>query len=152
MIISFKFYVMNFVEIVINYYSHITLHVSQVFASSTHYTSYSLLNFIHVNVCDLVVAIQDYMFLDLMQNVLNVWVFEDNLIEKLVSGRSRLNSSVFEKLFVSYSCILFIKQCTLRSFCINLLCVSNFHFSKFLIDRSCFFDWNCDINFWFESA
>ena len=55
---------MNFVEIVINCYSHITSHVSQAFASCTYYTSYSLLNFVHVNVCDLVVAIQDYMFLD----------------------------------------------------------------------------------------
>ena len=152
MIVSFKFYVMNFVDFVFDFYSHIISHVSQAFASCTHYTSYSLLNLVHYIVCDLVVAIQDYMFLDLMQNVLNVWVFEDNLIEKLVFGRSGLNSSVFEKLFVSYSCILFIKQCTLRSFCINLLCVSNFHFSKFLIDQSCFSDWNCDKNFWFESA
>ena len=152
MIVSFKFYVMNFVDFVFDFCSHIISHVSQAFASCTHYTSYSLLNLVHYIVCDLVVAIQDYMFLDLMQNVLNVWVFENNFIEKLVFGRFGLNSSVFEKLFVSYSCILFIKQCTLRSFCINLLCVSNFHFSKFLIDRSCFSDWNCDINFWFESA
>ena len=55
----FQVYVMNFVEIVIDYYSHITSHVSQVFASCTHYTSYFLLNFVHVIVCDLVVAIQD---------------------------------------------------------------------------------------------
>ena len=55
---------MNFVEIVIDFYSHITSYVSQAFASRTHYTSYSLLNFVHVNVCDLVVTIQDYMFLD----------------------------------------------------------------------------------------
>ena len=32
-------------------YLHITSHVSQVFASFTHYTSYSLLNFVHVIVC-----------------------------------------------------------------------------------------------------
>ena len=60
----FQIYVMNFVEIVIDHYSHITSHVSQAFASCTHYTSYSLLNFVHVIVCDFVVAIQDYMFLD----------------------------------------------------------------------------------------
>ena len=152
MIVSFKFYVMNFVDFVFDFYSHITSHVSQVFASCTYYTSYSLLNLVHYIVCDLVVAIQDYMFLDLMQNVLNVWVFENNFIEKLVFGRFGLNSSVFEKLFVSYSCILFIKQCTLRSFCINLLCFSKFHFSRFSIDRSCFSDRNYDKNFWFESA
>ena len=54
-----QIYVMNFVEIVIAYYSHITSHVSQAFASCTHYTSYSLLNFVHVIVCDFVLAIQD---------------------------------------------------------------------------------------------
>ena len=55
----FQTYVMNFIEIVIDYYSHIISHVSQAFSSCTHYTSYSLLNFVHVTVCDLVVAIQD---------------------------------------------------------------------------------------------
>ena len=50
---------MNFVEIVIDYYLHITSHVSQVIASCTHYTSYSLLNLVHDIVCDLFVAIQD---------------------------------------------------------------------------------------------
>ena len=55
---------MNFVEIVIDYYLYITLHVSQAIVSCTHYTSYSLLNLVHDIVCDLVVTIQDYMFLD----------------------------------------------------------------------------------------
>ena len=50
---------MNFVEIVINYYLHITSHVSQAITNCTHYTSYSLLNLVHDIVCDLVVAIQD---------------------------------------------------------------------------------------------
>ena len=58
-IVSFKFYVMNFVDFVIDCYSHITSHVSQAFASCTHYTSYSLLNLVHYIVCDFVVAIQD---------------------------------------------------------------------------------------------
>ena len=42
---------MNFVDFMINCYSHITSHVSQVFASCTHCTSYSLLNIVHVIVC-----------------------------------------------------------------------------------------------------
>ena len=50
---------MNFVEIVIDYYLLITLHVSQALASCIHYTSYYLLNLVHYIVCDLVVAIQD---------------------------------------------------------------------------------------------
>ena len=41
------------------------------------------------------------------------------MFENLVFGRSGLNLSVFEKLYISYSCILFIKQCVLRSFCIK---------------------------------
>ena len=64
MIVSFKFYVMNFEDIMLDFYLHITSHVSQVFANCTHYTSYSLLNLVHYIVCDLVMAIQDYMFLD----------------------------------------------------------------------------------------
>ena len=40
----------------------------------------------------------------------------DKLVEKLVFGRSRLNSSVFKKLLISYSCISFIKYYALRSF------------------------------------
>ena len=51
MIVSFKSYVMNFVDFVLNCYSHITSHVSQTFTSFTHYTSYSLLNIVHVIVC-----------------------------------------------------------------------------------------------------
>ena len=50
-IVSFKFYVMNFVDFMFNCCTHITSHVSQVFASCTHYTSYSLLNIVHVTVC-----------------------------------------------------------------------------------------------------
>ena len=42
---------MNFVDFVIDCYSHITSHVSQAFASYTHYMSYSLLNFVYVIVC-----------------------------------------------------------------------------------------------------
>ena len=50
-IVSFKFYVMNFVDFVIDFCSHITSHVSQASASCTHNTSYSLLNFVHIIVC-----------------------------------------------------------------------------------------------------
>ena len=67
----FQIYVMNFVEIMIAYYSYITSHLSQVFASCTHYTNYSLLNFVHVIVCDFVVAIQDWKFLEF--NAKCVW-------------------------------------------------------------------------------
>ena len=126
---------MNFVEIVLDFYLHITSHVSQVFASCAHYTSYSLLNLVHYIVCDLVVAIQDYMFLDFNAKYVSSLSFEDKLIENLVFGRSGLNSRVFEKNFISYSCILLIKYGTLRSFCTKMLCFSkNCFFSRFSIN------------------
>ena len=57
------------------------------------------------------------------------------MIENLDFGRSGLNSSVFEKLFISYSCIFFIKQYALRSFCIKMLCFSKIWFFQ-NFDRS----------------
>ena len=51
-----------FVEIVIDYYLHITSHVFQAFTSCKHYTSYSLLNLVHDIVCEFGLAIQDYVF------------------------------------------------------------------------------------------
>ena len=50
----FQIYVMNNVEIVIDYYLHITLHVSHVVTNCTHFTSYSLLNLVHEIVCEIV--------------------------------------------------------------------------------------------------
>ena len=44
------------------YYLHITSHVSYAIANCTHYTNYSLLNWVHDIVCEFVVAIQDYVF------------------------------------------------------------------------------------------
>ena len=60
----FQTYVMNNVEIVIDYYLHITSHVSHVVTSCTHFTSYSLLNLVHEIVCKFGLAIQDYIFYD----------------------------------------------------------------------------------------
>ena len=53
---------MNNVEIVIDYYLHIILHVSHAVTSCTYYTSYSLLNLVHEIVCEFGLAIQDYVF------------------------------------------------------------------------------------------
>ena len=55
---------MNNVEIVINYYLHITSNVSHAITNYTHFTSYSLLNLVHETVCEFGLAIQDYMFYD----------------------------------------------------------------------------------------
>ena len=50
----FQTYVMNNVELLIDYYLHITLYVSHALTSCKHITSNSLLNFIHEIVCKLV--------------------------------------------------------------------------------------------------
>ena len=60
----FQIYVMNNIDIVIDYYLHITSHVSHAVTSCTHFTSYSLLNLVHEIVCEFGLAIQDYIFYD----------------------------------------------------------------------------------------
>ena len=60
----FQTYMMNNVEIVIDYYLHITSHVFHAITSCAHYTCYSLLNLVYDIVCEFVLTIQDYMFLD----------------------------------------------------------------------------------------
>ena len=44
------------------------------------------------------------------------------MFENLNFGKTGFKTSVFEKYFISYSCIIFIKYYALRSFCIKLLC------------------------------
>ena len=77
----------------------------------------------------------------------------DKLIENLVFGRSGLNLRVFKKLFTSYSCILLIKHCALRSLGIKMLCFSKnwffqiFYWSNLLLDRS-----KLRLKIWFKFA
>ena len=77
----FQTYVINFVEIVIGHYLLITSHVSQVFASCTRYTSYSLLNLVHYIVCDLVVPSKIKSLLILMQNMFTIWELGTNWLK-----------------------------------------------------------------------
>ena len=60
--IHFQIYIMNNVEIIIDYYLHITLYVSYALISCTHFTSYSLQNFVHGIVCESSLATQDYVY------------------------------------------------------------------------------------------
>ena len=92
---------MNNVEIVIDYYLHIASHVSHDVTSYTHYTSYSLLNLVHEIVCEVSLAIQDYMFLDFDTKYVYWLSFGDTKCKNLIFGRSGLNSNVFEKLLNS---------------------------------------------------
>ena len=82
------------------------------------------------------------------------------MFEHLSFGKTRFKTSVFEKHFISYSCILFTKFNALRSFCNILLCFSKILFPEnlgltlcisidriyFLINRKCnenFLAWFC---------
>ena len=131
MSVFFKFYVMNFVNFVFNCYSHIASHVSQAFASFTYYTSYSL-NIVHVIVCvfGLTNRVCKYFeFLCKTDFMLeNLW----RMFENLNFGKTGLKTCVFEKLCISYSCILFIFFNAWRSLCTKLGCFSKlFFFSEF---------------------
>ena len=140
--VSFKFYVMNFVDFEFNCYSHITSHVSQVFASCTHYTSYSLLNIVHVIVCvfGLTNQVCKYFEFFCKTNLMleNLW----RMFENLNFGKIGFKTCVFEKNFISYSCILFIKFNAWRSLCTKLGCFSklcffqNFDRSRLFFDQS----------------
>ena len=133
MIVSFKSYVMNFVDFVLNCFSHITSHVSQAFTSFTHYTSYSLLNIVHVIVCifGLTNQVCEYFeFLcktDMMLE--NLW----RMFENPNFGKIGFKTCVFEKLCISYSCILLIFFNAWRNLCKNWA----------IFSKLCFF-WNFD--------
>ena len=124
---------MNFVDFVFDYYSHITSHVYQVFASCTHCTSYSLPNSVHVIVCVFGLTNQVWKFLEFYAK--HIWCLRE-WFENLNFGKTGFKTCVFEKHFISFSCMWFIKFNTLRSFCIILLCFSknwffqNFNWSK----------------------
>ena len=117
MIVSFKFYVMNFIDFVL-----IDIHISphmylKFFASFTYYTSYSLLNIVHVIVC---VSRFDQPSLQLLwvlvQNIFYVWEFKGRMFENVNFGKNGFKTCVLEKHFISYSCILFIIFNVLRRF------------------------------------
>ena len=147
MIISFKFYVMNFVDFMLNCYSHITLHVSQIFASFTHYTSYSLLNIVHVIVCVFGLTNQVckyFEFLcktDLMLKIL--WKMFDDLnfgktgfktlfLKNITSHTHAFCSSISMLSGVSKMCLWFFQNCGFpQKFCEPM---------SFSIDPIYFFD------------
>ena len=139
--VSFKFYVMNFVDFVFNCYTHITSHVTQAFASCTHYTSYSLLNIVHVIVC---VSRSNQPSLQLLwvflQSIFCVWELKGRLFENLNFGKSRFKTCVFGKHFILYSCILFIIFNALRSFFKNQVIFSKLLFFQNFNCSNLFFD------------
>ena len=90
---------MNFVDFVIDCYSHITSHVSQAFASCTHYTSYSLLNFVHVIVCVFGLTNQVWKYFEnYAKHFFFAWEFKGRMAE-IFFGETGIKTWVFEKAF-----------------------------------------------------
>ena len=122
MSVSFKFYAMNFVDFMFNCYSHITSHVSQAFASFTHYTSYSLLNIVHVIVCVFGLTNQVCKYFEFLCKtdliLENLW----RMFENLNFRKTGFTTCVFEKLCISYSCILLIFFNAWSNLCTKLGC------------------------------
>ena len=123
-------------------YSHITSHISQVFASVTHYASYSLLNIVHVIVC---VSWSDQPSLQLLwvffvQNIFCVWKFKGRMFENLNFGKIGFKTCVLKKHFISYSCFLFLIFNALRSFFKNqvIFFKKNSVFPEFRLIQSVF--------------
>ena len=135
---------MDCVDFVFNCYTHITSHVTQVFASCTHYTSYSLLNIVHVIV---------YVFRSDQPSSKLIWVFffffwcktyfvfenfKGGCYENLKFWKTGFKTCVLEKHFISYSCILFLIFNALRNVFKNQVIFQKWCFSRFSIDPICF--------------
>ena len=133
---------MNFVDFVIDcyiYIYHLTCN-SSLCASCTHYTSYSLLNIVHVIVC---IFRSNQPSLKLlwvlfMQNIFCVWDFKGRMIENLNFGKIGFKTYVLEKHFISYSCIFFLYSMLWGVFSKIRLFFLKRYFSRFSINPSCF--------------
>ena len=108
---------MNFVDFVIDCYTHITSHVTQVFISCTHYTSYTLLNIVHVIVCLSIwpTKFEITLSIFLCKTYFVFEILKGRMFEKLNFGKIGFKICVLEKHFISYSCILFFIFNALRS-------------------------------------
>ena len=107
----------EFCRLCVYFYSHITSHISQVFARFTHYTSYSLLNIVHVIVRVFRSNQPSLQLLwVLVQNIFWGWEFKGRMFENLKFRKTGFKTYVLEKHFILYSCILFLIFNALRNF------------------------------------
>ena len=138
MIVSFKFFVMNFVDFVIDCYSRMTSHISQAFASCTHYTSYSLLNFVHVIVCvyGLTNQILQIPWILCKINLMleNLWRMQEILILGILGLNSRFWKSHYHILMhivLQFQCfelfLSFFKNCVFSSNLVSLYPFRSIH-------------------------
>ena len=150
MIVSFEFYVMNFVDFVVDCYSHITSHVSQAFSSCTHNTSYSLLNIVHVIVCV-------FGLINQVWKILWVLCTTDLLLEKKREIVWNLNfwenwvlNLGFVKIISSHTHVFFFHNFSMLwgEAASNSVDFQKFIFFTISIDRVCFsINQNCDKKF-----
>ena len=117
-------------------------HVSQAFASFTHYISYSLLNFVHVILCVFGLTNQVCKYFEFL---CKTDLMLENLWRKFANlnfGKTRFKTCVFEKLCISYSCILLIFFNAWRNLGKNWVVFSkmcffwNFDWSRLFFDQS----------------
>ena len=136
---------MNFVEFVIDCYTHITSHVTQVFARlhtlhkllfAKHCTCYCVCLSVWPTKCEITLS---FFF---VQNILCVWDFKGRMFENLNFGKTGFKTCVLEKHFISFLCILLIIFNALRSFFKNQVIFSkklffqNFDWSNLFFDQS----------------
>ena len=99
---------------------HISPHMYlKLFTSFTHYTSYSLLNIVHVIVCvfGLTNQVCEYFeFIYKTDLMLENWW---RMFENLNFGKTGFKTCVFEKFCITYSCILLIFLNAWRILCKN---------------------------------
>ena len=116
-------------------YSHITSHVSQVFISFTHYTSYSLLNIVHVIVC---VFRSDQPSLQIlwvhMQNIFCVWEFKRRMFENLNFGKLGLKLVFWKSISSHTHAFYFLYSMLWGVFSKIRIFFLKCCFSRFLID------------------
>ena len=139
MIVSFKFYMMDCVDFVFNYYTYITSHVTHVFASCTHYTSYYLLNIVHVIVC---VFWSDQLSLKLfwvfVQNIFCVWEFKRGCLKILSLEKLGLKLVFWKSISSHTHAFYFLYSILWGVFSKIRLFFLKRCFSRFSIDSICF--------------
>ena len=136
-IVSFEFYVMNFVDFVVDCYSHITSHVSQAFVSCTHNTSYSLLNIVHVIVCVFGLTNQVWKILWVLCKTDLLLKKKGDCLKSKFWENWVLNLG-FVKIISSHTHAFFLFFNALRRGCFKFCWFSKIHFFTILIDRVCF--------------
>ena len=82
----------------VDFYSHITSHVSQAFASFTHYTSYSLLNIVHVIMCVFGLTNHVCKYFEFLCKIDLMLENLCRMFENLNFGKIGFKTCVFEKL------------------------------------------------------